>query len=93
MTTFWLSKLNRTIILLESAEVVGSGGGFTGADEVGYGFLGIERQLKAHGSATDWQNQVDALPIHRIQVVSTTAHDSGYRLAISLGATRHAHRC
>ena len=72
MTTFWLSKLNRTIILLESAEVVGSSGRLAGADKVGYGFLGIERQLKVHGLAADRQNQVDALLIHRIQVVSAT---------------------
>ena len=68
------------------------GGCFTGADEVGCGFLGIERQLKAHGLAADRQNQVDALPIHRVQVVGTTAHDGNNRLAIALGTAGHAHR-
>ncbi len=42
--------------------------------------------------ATDRQNQVDTLLVHRIQVVSATAHDSGHRLAISLGAAGHTHR-
>ncbi len=42
--------------ILEAGEVVGSGGGFTGADEVGCGFLGVERLVKGHGSATDRQN-------------------------------------
>lgn len=41
---------------LDTGEVVGSGGGFTGADEVGCGFLGVERLVKGHGSATDRQN-------------------------------------
>lgn len=39
--------------VLDTAKVEGLGGGFTGADEVGYGFLGIERQLKSHGLAAD----------------------------------------
>ena len=42
--------------VLEAGEVVGSGGGFTGADEVGCGFLGVERLVKGHGPATDRQN-------------------------------------
>ena len=42
--------------ILEAGEVVGSGGGFTGAVEVGSGFLGVERLVKGHGPATDRQN-------------------------------------
>lgn len=41
---------------LEAGEVVGSGGSFTGADEVGCGFLGVERLVKGHGPAADRQS-------------------------------------
>ena len=68
------------------------GGGFTGADEVGCGFLGIERLVKRHRPAADWQHQVDTPLIHCIQVIRATAHDGGHRLAISLRTTGHAHR-
>ena len=68
------------------------GGCFTGADEVGCGFLGVERLVKRHGPAADRQDQVDALTIHRIQIIRTTAHDGDYRLAIAIGTAGHAHR-
>ena len=77
---------------LDAAKVVGSRGRLAGADEVGCGFLRIECPLQIHGLAADRQNQVDALPIHRIQVVGTTAHDGDHRLAIALGTAGHTHR-
>ena len=77
---------------LEAAEVVGSRGRLAGADEVGCGFLRIECPLQVHGLATDRQDKVDTLLVHRIQVVGTTAHDGNNRLAIALGTAGHAHR-
>ena len=52
----------------------------------------IECPLQVHGLATDRQDKVDALLVHRIQVVGTTAHDGNNRLAISLGAASHTNR-
>ena len=52
----------------------------------------IECLFQAHGFAANRQYKVDALPIHRIQVISATAHDSNHRLAISLRTTGHTHR-
>ncbi len=79
-------------LVLEAAEVAGSSSRFTGTDEVGCGFLHTERLVEGHGLAADRKHQVDALLIHRIQVVGTTAHDGNNRLAIALGTAGHAHR-
>lgn len=51
---------------LQAGEVVGLSGGFAGADEVGCGFLGVERLVKGHGLAADRKHQVNTLLIHRI---------------------------
>ena len=77
---------------LDAAEVVGSRNRLAGTDEVGCGFLRIECPLQVHGLAADRQNQVNTLPIYRIQVDSATAHDSDHRLATPLGTACHAHR-
>ena len=37
--------------------------------------------------------KTNTLPIYRVQVDGATAHDGDRRLAISLGAASHTHRC
>ena len=69
------------------------GGCLAGTDEVGCGFLRIECPFQVHGLAANRQNQVNTLPIYRVQVDGATAHDGDHRLAISLRTTSHTHRC